>query len=41
MNDTETTKHHWAYHTERKQAKQKHSTETKRVGKTNPTKKGD
>jgi predicted ABC-type exoprotein transport system permease subunit len=34
-------KQHWAYHIERKQAKQKHSTETKSVGNTNPTKKGD
>jgi ABC-type nickel/cobalt efflux system permease component RcnA len=39
MNDTETTKQHWAYHIERKQAKQKHSTETKSVGNTNSTKK--
>jgi ABC-type nickel/cobalt efflux system permease component RcnA len=30
---------HWAYHIERKQAKQKHSTETKSVGNTNSTKK--
>ena len=39
MNDTETTKQHWTYHIERKQAKQKHSTKLKGWATRTPPKK--